>query len=334
MRILVVRPGPSFSVQDVCNGWVKALGDLGHQVADFNFDDRLTFYEQAHHHDGDTCVKSLDTVGAVRLANKGLEAACYEFWPDVIVVVSGFYVRPDLYWLWRDRGHKVVLLHTESPYEDDRQAERAARVDLNVLNDPTNIDRFPPGTLYLPHAYDPDIHCPYGLVAEPSDVFLVGTGYPSRVKFLEQVDWSGLTLRLAGNWNMVPDDSPLRTHLIHPPDHCLPNRDAVAWYRAAASSLNLYRRETTEGGTADGWAMGPREVELAATGCFYLTEPRGENRQVLPMVPTFTGPDDYAEQLRWWLAHPAEREQVTREARAAIADRTFVNNARRMLDAL
>ena len=77
--------------------------------------------------------------------------------------------------------------------------------------------------------------------------------------------------------------------------------------------------------------MGPREVELAACGTFYLTEPRGENRQVLPMVPTFTGPGDFELQLRWYLAHPKARDEITRAARAAIADRTFTHHAGQLL---
>lgn len=41
MRILVVHPGPNFSVADVHDGWVEALRSLGCEVASFNSDDRL-----------------------------------------------------------------------------------------------------------------------------------------------------------------------------------------------------------------------------------------------------------------------------------------------------
>jgi spore maturation protein CgeB len=80
--------------------------------------------------------------------------------------------------------------------------------------------------------------------------------------------------------------------------------------------------------------MGPREVELAAVGCFYLTEPRGENREVLPMLPTITSPEEFGEKLRWWLNHDDERARVARAARQAIADRTFDNNCRFLLERL
>jgi spore maturation protein CgeB len=80
--------------------------------------------------------------------------------------------------------------------------------------------------------------------------------------------------------------------------------------------------------------MSPREVELAACGTPYLAEPRGENRAVLPMMPTFTDPDDFGRKLRWWLAHPDERLEVAEAAREAVADRTFDHSVTFLLDVI
>lgn len=80
--------------------------------------------------------------------------------------------------------------------------------------------------------------------------------------------------------------------------------------------------------------MGPREVELAATGTFYMTEARGENREVLPFVPIFEGPQDFEQKLRWYLERPAEREAIVEKALAAVGDRTFHNHARKFLQTL
>jgi len=325
VRILAVPPGPNFSVADVHRGWVKALRYCGAEVMDWPFAAALEFYEKAKAGTG------ISDTDAIRLAGNTVERMAYRFWPDIVLVTSAFYLHNETMDLFRDRGHKVVLLHTESPYEDERQVVRAGHATLNVVNDPTNIDRFPDGTIYLPHAYDGDVHHPGGS-ATPSDFCMVGTGYPSRIEFLEAVDWSGLDVILAGNWQALDDDSPLRVHVGHDMDECLPNDQAADMYRGTKASLNLYRREAEADHLVDGWAMGPREVELAACGTFYLTEARGENREVLPMVPTVDGPEDFAEKLAWWLAHPRQREQVVAEAQAAIADRTFVANARRLLD--
>lgn len=325
MRVLLVRPGPNFSVQDVAAGWTKGLRNNGCEVADFNFDDRLSFY--CTHPKVGTAVE-----GAL-LAAKGIQSAAYEFLPDVVVVVSGFFIPPGTYDLLRARGVKVVILHTESPYEDDKQAIRATHADLNIVNDPTNLDTFPAGSMYLPHCYDPQIHHPRP--AEPdarSDFAFVGTGYKSRIEFFEAVDWSGIDAAFAGQWAGTDDDSILRKFLAHDVKECCPNDEAAILYASTKVSANVYRKEATH--NADGWAMGPREVELAACGTFFMREPRAEGDELFPMLPTFDSPEDFEDKLRWWLAHDDERTNAAALARMAVADRTFDNSAARLLNAL
>lgn len=332
MKILVVRPGPGFSVQDVAQGWVDGLRACGCQVVDYNLEDRLAFYGTAEIEGR----RVFDPEDAIRLAVKGIENALYEWWPDVVVLISGFFFEPRLYELMRARGHRTVLVHTESPYEDERQIARAVFADVNVVNDPTNLDRFRlanPNSWYLPHAHDPGRHhpCP-PKPACVSDFCFVGTGYPSRITFFEQVDWDGIDVALAGNWQKLTAESPLRKYLAHDINMCCDNTETIDLYCATKASANLYRREAQTPGLVAGWSMGPREVELAACGTFYLTETRGENREVLPMIPTFDGAGDFEEKLRWHLDRPDVRADIAAAARAAVAGLTFTNNARRLLE--
>ena len=142
MRILLIEPGVSFSVADVHRGWVKALRQLGHDVANFNFDDRLAFYSSIHLKDLTTGEfgKALDAKGAAIIAAKGVELAAFEFWPDLIIVTSGFYIPDELYGLLRSRGMRIVLNHLEAPYEDAAVIKRAGLFDAVMINDPTNLD--------------------------------------------------------------------------------------------------------------------------------------------------------------------------------------------------
>lgn len=309
---------------------MKGLRSNGCQVLDFNFDERLNFYSSAMISKWGEIQKAFNPREAAMLAAKGVESACYEFLPDVVVIVSGFFIPPAVYELIRLRGSKIVLLHTESPYEDDRQIPRANFADLNILNDPTNLDRFPSNTMYLPHSFDPDLHRVRPATPDAaSDFCFVGTGYKARAEFFEQVDWSGIDVAFGGNWRNLAEDSPLRKHLAHDIEECCPNEIAVDLYSSTKVSANLYRKEASD--TADGWAMGPREVELAACGTFFLRESRGESDEVLHMLPTFESPDDFSEQLRWWLRHDDVRLEAARLARLAVADRTFDRTAAQML---
>jgi spore maturation protein CgeB len=238
----------------------------------------------------------------------------------------------------RDRGHKVVLLFSESPYQDDMQLSLAEHADLSLVNDPVNIAayrQFGPAE-YMPHAYRPHVHRPGP--AEPelkSDFAFVGTGFKSRVEFFERMDFSGLDVLLAGTWPDLADDSPLRRYLAGGETvQCTDNEETAAIYRSSRAGINFYRREAEDAHRGEGWAMGPREVEMAASGLFFLRDPRPEGDEVFPMLPTFAGPEDASEQLRWWLAHDREREKAAAAARAAVADRTFEANAKRLLQLL
>lgn len=331
MKVLAIRPGPQFSVADVHRGWVQGLRACGCEVLDFNFDDQMTFYATAEMPDA-RGAPTFNVEEAAMLASKGVEAACYSFAPDVVVVMSGFFVPPTLYQLIRERGSKIVLVHTESPYEDHKQTQRAMFADLNIVNDPTNIGMFPAGTLYLPHCFDPVIHH----LRQPtpdavSDFAFVGTGYQSRIDFFEQVDFDGIDVALAGQWRQLTEGSPLRKFLAHDILECCDNEDAVDLYASTKVSANIYRKEGTH---TEAWAMGPREVELAACGTFFLRESRGEGDEVFSMLPTFDGPGDFAEKLRWWLDHDTARSEAAVLACAAIQDRTFPKIAAEMLRAL
>lgn len=327
-----MHPGLDFSVADVYAGWAEGLREAGALVRPLDLSKRLTFYGNA-----EIGGSPLPVERATQLAAEGILSTAWRCRPDVVVIVSGFFVPADVLDALR-RETRVVLLHTESPYEDDRQLDRATHADVSVLNDPTNLEVFRdfcPAVYYSPHAYRPLLHCP----GDPdpvlrADVTFVGTGFPSRIDLLEAVDWSGVELTLAGQWAGLAEDSPLRKRVVHDLDECCPPDLTVRMYRSAGMSLNLYRREANLPALAGGWAMGPREVELAATGVFFAREPRREGDRLLPMLPTFTDPGELAEIVRWSIGNPDRRQEAARAARAAVADRTFARSAARLLTEL
>lgn len=336
MKVLIVEPGPHFSVKDVCDGLMRGLKDNHVEVGVVGFADRLNFYSEACLNRNGEWVKAFSAEAAISMTCKGLEAMLYEWWPDVVVIVSGFFIPPEIWGVLARRPHHVVYWCTESPYEDDKQAQPARYADTVILNDPTHLDTFRRDinerTFYMPHSYDPARHFPGpGDRDVASDFAFVGTGFPSRIEFFEQVNWDGIDALFAGNWRDVGDLSPLTAHLLHGKEDCLDNSDAARVYRSMKVGANLYRKETTELGTANGWAMGPREVELAACGSFFLREPRAEGDELFPMLPTFETPDEFEALLRWYLAHDESRKTAATAAHAAIADRTFTNTAASLL---
>ena len=340
MRILAAHPGPNFSVHDCYVGWVEALRGLGQKVVEFNLSERLTFYDAALlavDESQSRFRKALTAEQATGLAVNGLYAALYKVRPDVLFAVSAFFYPTELLDLARAYGTRIVILHTESPYEDGRQLKLAEHADLNLINDPTNLEAFQrvAPTVYVPHSYRPALHHPGR--ADPkqeADLAFIGTGYASRIKFLEAMDLTGLDVLLAGNWKLLGGDSPLRGYVAHDPEECLDNQQTADIYRSASVGLNLYRREADESHLVQGWSCGPREIEMAACGMFFLREPRPEGDALFPMLPTFTSPGEAAEALRYWLHRPDKRRELALQARAAVAGNTFTNRAAEVLSLL
>jgi len=343
MRWLVAHPGPDFSVADVHAGWIDGLREIGEQVHDFNLGDRLAFYDSALMPTSEEGKfrKALTAAQVIELAVNGLASALWKIRPHILLVVSGFFTDAQLLDHARQTGTKVVLLCTESPYEDDRQLDLAQHADLVLLNDPTNLERFEAVTaaVYAPHAHRPAIHHPGSSQYAPCDLSFIGTGYPSRREFFEGMNLDGLDVVLGGNWQGLPDESPLRAFIGHEVTECTDNGEAADLYRATRVGINLYRRELgaepglipTETARIDGWAMGPREVEMAACGLFFLRDPRPESDRVLGMLPCFTGPGEAGDLLRWYLARPELRRELAGAAMQVVADRTFAAHAAQLL---
>jgi len=218
---------------------------------------------------------------------------------------------------------------------------RAQLSDLVFLNDPTNLDTFREVTKaqYMPHAYRPALHHPLDGPPDPelrSDLCFIGTAFKSRVKFFELMDLDGIDVLLGGSkWGELDPSSPVARCVgsgLGEPD-CVDNVQGTRLYQHAKTGINLYRRETsvTEGWDGQGYSCGPREIEMAACGLPFLRDHRPESDELFPMLPAFGDPHDASDKLRWWLVHDAEREEAARQARSAIADRTFEANAKRFL---
>lgn len=325
------------------NGWSEALSGLGETVEEFPLDAALRFFNNALAETGEVrpcgcreVRKYLDREQAARLALDPILAAANRFWPDVILCTSGFFLQPWLLEILRARRHKIVMLFTESPYQDDFQLKAAAYADLTLLNDPVNIDKYRQvgPAEYMPQAYREKIHYPPPFGASPEyDFAFVGTGFPSRVAFFNQMDLGGLNVRLGGLWMDLPEDSQLRdwTAITDDKGDCVDNHEVAGIYRRARTGINFYRREAEDGHAGEGWAVGPREVEMAASALWFARDGRPESDELFPMLPAFTSPAEASDLIRWAIAHPDQRAEAALKARAAVADRTFTEHAKQLL---
>lgn len=328
MRILLAMPPHAYATADVARGYVRALGRVPSvKVEPWHFWPRIMYHDGGVRSWGARQRKAAREAGAdvgrtdyklgrnmvLTKASMEIVADALHWRADWVVVVCGIAFHPDAVRTLQRAGIRVAAVFTESPYEDTAARHFGHAVDLLGVNDRASLPRFPAeSTIYLPTAYDREIHHP-GVESDDDtpDVLALGTGFKERIRLLAAVDWTGVDLRLRGHWQKGTREPRLREHIVGERGISIThNEQSARLYRAARINLNLYRRD------GDAQSMSPRAYELAALQTFSLHEDaRPEAHQVFgDSVGYFDGPRQLEAVVRHYLARPEERERMARES--------------------
>lgn len=346
MKILACHPGASWSTLDVFTGIRDAMIRQDIEVHEYALDGRLEkasgWLDWLYRHRTDPNMPHPSHEDMLYAASKDITERALWHWADWIICIAVGWLHPQALILARRAGLKVGIVFTESPNEDERQLGWARLADVCWVNERTSVDRYRevnPHSYYWQHAIDPERHHPGGAVAEDvaaHDVVFVGTGWQERCDLLNAIDWTGIDLGLYGTWPLLGSRSKLRKYIR---GGVAPNELTAALYRQAKIGLNLHRtsvmptRDTEH--IISGQSMNPRCYELAATGCFFITDERAEVREVFGnAVPTFRTPDKLQTQLAYWMAHDTERQERAALLPGLVAGCTFDNRVTGMLDIL
>jgi len=106
------------------------------------------------------------------------------------------------------------------------------------------------------------------------------------------------------------------------------NTKAAALYHKAKIGLNLHRtsveyyRDTAH--FSDAESMNPRCYELAAAGCFFISDWRAEVEDIFgDLVPTFKTAEEAEDLIYYYLEHGAEREEIAAQLPGLVRNETF-----------
>lgn len=344
MKILIAFPGPRHSTFDVACGWSNALTELDHDVSEYRFDYAIDFFihsfrawERAHPHNPEAKFRNEQWQAA---ASKQLIVQAVYDQPDIVLMISGMQYHPLAFQLLHKLKIPIVMVLTESPYMDSRQAiviEKGG-VALAFVNDKASVEPLSGlacPIVYLPHSYDPAIHH-NGPSDEDfeTDIYFCGTLFADRLEIFEE---------------LLSDRQRLQTefdaYIIGPTNHrggveVVENAETAEWYRSTKIALNHHRTwmgdlQTDEGTLQDGlaWSINPRAFEIAACGAFQLCDSkRPELAEVFSdSVATYANKEDLLDKIRYYLTHDAEREQMAARANELVASCAFVNRARDIL---
>jgi hypothetical protein len=341
MKILLVEPGPSHSTIDVCNGLYAGLREIGHQVGQFRLHNRIQHADRCltlRWNDAGSPEDNEPGVNEIvfHASSEIIQYALYHEVDWVLFVACGF-VHDAVYKMLRRAGVPTAIILTESPYQDETQAETACMVDVVWTNERTSVDRLQAS--YLRHAYDPEVHKPGGTRSDRwprHDVVFVGTLWQERLELLCQVDWSGIDLGIYGVTSLLdteayPQHRQYRQYLepyLHP--GAVDEQDTVDLYSQAKIGINLHRRSNKLAGggiTTYAESMNPRCYQQPATGgALLITDPRKEVTETLD-APIFNSAEELNQQIRYYLDHPTERVDLVNHLRAQIAPHTYRQRA-------
>jgi hypothetical protein len=341
-RILLVHPGASWSTADVYEGLLYGLRHHGMVVDQYRLDTRIpasayalrALWRQKKHSEPDLAKPNQADI--IYHAGVGALEMALRLHADIVLVVSAMLLHPDIVGMMKQAGLRVVVLFTESPYDEEKEFRIAAMVDGGWTTERTSLPAFRainPNMGYLQHGWHPEKHYVAARRAGdlPShDVVFVGSGFAERITWFNAIDWTGIDLGLYGNWD---EDLGLKPEV----QACVKgkpigNETASALYRRAKVGLNLYRRSKGWGRNvaritrAD--SLSPRAYELAACGAFHLSEDRAEVREVFgDLVPTFSTPLEAAALIRLWLKDAEGRARIAAQLPACVAESSWVSRA-------
>ena len=241
--------------------------------------------------------------------------------PDIIIVTGGHRVtKSGLRSLIR-KGFRVALWTTDFPDAEDLMRTTAFDYHFVFSQGTEYVEIFRnlgiAGARWLPMACDPQIHRPVHLSNDEklrfgSDVVFVGSYYPWRAEYLEQL--AGFDLAIWGpGWEQLPANSPLRTLIrgAHTPPETW-----LKIYNASKIVLAVHFRDSKKQFPV--YQASPRVFEALACEAFVLTD---RQRDVLSLfkdgehLAAFNDANDLREKVSYFLAHANKRLRIAAAGR-------------------
>lgn len=341
LRVLCVHPGASWATADVYYGLLHGLRQHGVVCEQYRLDTKIpvsvNFLNAEHRRRRkfDKTTPKPNQADYMYHAGVGALEMALRLRVDVVIVVSAMLLHPDIVAMMKQAGLRVVVVFTESPYDEDQEMAFAKLVDGGWTNERSSVSKFRsvnPNFGYLPHGWHPEKHYVSARAVgdlPAHDVVFVGSGFPERITFFNAIDWTGIDLGLYGSWKGLGLKQQVMDCVRSEP---IPNEQAAALYRRSKISINLYRVfkgwGQTLGRVQGAESLSPRAYELAACGVFHLSDYRKEVTEVFgDLVPTFKTPTEAAALIRLWLQDDQGRARIAEQLPACVAERSWVSRA-------
>lgn len=342
LKIHIVYDLASESTRDVADGIRAGLVQLGHEVCGSH----VYAYTQAflRRYESIDEIPPEERAAIMGAVNKLVIADVALRKPDALLVISGWCMSPYTLRAIEDiaRGCATALWLTESPYQDEEQAQLLeACYDVVFCNELSSLDvmrRYSHNVHYLPHSYNPEVHYPRTPNGCGHEVYMCATGFRERLEAVSALDYMRYDVQLDGFWPKHEEYGIPRgiiggtVHNARLPEH----------YSASKVNLNVHRTTKVwrqnagdEERILHAESVGPRVLEVMACGGFLLTDPRreldlngwwdGEH------LACFSSSEELPDKVRYYLQHDAERDRIAAAGKEAVKDCTFARRAEEII---
>lgn len=343
------HPGSSVSTSDVAAGIQDGLEHAGIKVLPYRAEAEICVasvtLEYLWRQQGSPKDLKPNEADKIYRSGKAIVAdaarARLEHGTEWVFVVSGMYQHPDYYILLRSCGFKVALVCTETPYDIEYELRACKHADVVFTNERSSLPVFQavhPRAYYLPHGWHPGVHDVMAKAADDGDVaahdvVFVGTYFDERVKFLASMDWTGIDVGLYGGTDDL--DGRTRAGRALKPfvrGHLLKNTKTAALYRKAKIGLNFHRTSKGYGPNvthiAHAESLNPRCYELAATGCYFVSDYRAEMADVFgDALQTFKDAKECESLIRSALGDDVQRRERAAACQRSVQAHTWRHRA-------
>lgn len=349
-KVLVVAPGATTSTYDVFDYTLQSMRSIvdDKRVRGFYLHNSIMYHAFALKE----TFPETDTLEVIGMAqNRASMDVITEVLlrrPDVVHIIDGTLFPLDFYnqlFALRQETRRsfIVSIHlTEEPYASEYTKQIADWVDVIFVNDAAAVKELDPEDdrhiYYAPHTFFPSVHYPDFSSNKSVDVFMCGTLYESRLRFLSQVNWDGINVKIVG---LLPEgcDSYVGNSLEpHITRGLMENYDVADCYRECKIAINLHRTVGLKGedvvaGGKDTYSVGPRVIEAAACGAFQISDFRPEVSDIFgDSVPVFGSPKEFESLVRWYISHDGERMELAKKSNALVQRYSARNRAMFMLE--
>lgn len=255
--------------------------------------------------------------------------------PDIILVITGNTIEPETLWKIRKQTHALLInVFTDNPFIFMNRFESIEAYHYFFVKDTYILSTLKKAGLqniyYLPQCTNPEVYRQLTITGREeslyrSDIALIGSMYPYRLKLISQlIDFHPAIWGRGWSKSSIPEMSELYR------GRDIRGNDKAMAISGAAISLNPHHPLNDINGT------GSRTFDIAACKGFQLADYKSDMENLFNLnedIICFRTMEELRRLIQYYLDHPDERTEVAESGyRRVIRDHTYDNRAKEILE--